>query len=63
MDFVVIKRNYIMSRQEGGAYRREEYYCDKCHEKRLRIKKLLAAQNNYRNSLPKLSFRNHFSKK
>lgn len=21
-----------------GAYRREEYYCDKCHEKRLRIK-------------------------
>lgn len=46
-----------------GAYRREEYYCDKCHEKRLRIKKLLAAQNNYRKILPKLSFRNHFSKK
>lgn len=32
-----------------GAYRREEFYCDKCHEKRLALKKLMVARANYRN--------------
>lgn len=31
------------------AYRREEFYCDKCHEKRHALKKLMAAKANYRN--------------
>ncbi|EEJ5116955.1 hypothetical protein CG651_000461 [Salmonella enterica] len=34
-----------------GAYRKEEYYCDKCHEKRFKLKKLLAAKKNYARSL------------
>lgn len=32
-----------------GAYRREEFYCDKCHEKRHALKKLMTAKANYRN--------------